>query len=123
MNCDDIYSVSGDTKAKFGGYDNEMAKIYREKYQNRNAPNTGYKAIRSLPKVEGDQARGGVAEGEQPQIASKTRSSVNMGYFPDKWNCSEAKRANKKLTKIYEQPIDSYDRRKIRENKTEMVQT
>ena len=46
-----------------------------------------------------------------------------MGYFPDKWNCSEAKRMNKKLTKIYKQPTDSYERTKMRENKTEMLRT
>ena len=38
MNSDDYYSLSGDTKAKFGGYDNEMADIYRDKYKNKNAP-------------------------------------------------------------------------------------
>ena len=46
-----------------------------------------------------------------------------MGYFPDKWNCSEAKRMNKKLTKIYKEPADSEARLKMRENKSEMIAT
>ena len=67
-----------------------------------------------LPTAEGDHIRGGAGEDEQSKIASKVKSSINMGYFPDKWNCSEAKRMNKKLTKIYKQPTDSYERTKMR---------
>ena len=118
MNSDET-----DSKAKFGGYDDQVAQIYRQKYQTSKAPTGGYKTIAKLPQAEGDHIRGGAGEGEQSRIASKVKSSVNMGYFPDKWNCSEAKRMNKKLTKIYQQPADSYERIKMRESKGEMKRT
>ena len=56
-------------------------------------------------------------------MASKTKGNMNMGYFPEKHNCSEARRMNKKLDKIYSEPSDSEARTKLSQNKTEMITT
>ena len=58
MNSDHL-----EIKAKFGGYDKEMAEIYRQKYKTKGEKVGGYQTISKLPKAEGNHLRGGVTMG------------------------------------------------------------
>ena len=64
------FDYKGNMKQKYGGYNQDIAELYRSKYKSKDTKKAGYQAIGSLPPPVGEH------------IGKMVKTNINTGYYP-----------------------------------------